>query len=97
MFWMSGISTPRLRELEAALPGFSAGGFHNVGHQLKIDGYKMALEDLVPVLTAAMRYVENNSQETYAVLRDALLEFWVPYHNEPVLGDGGPQTVEDGS
>lgn len=42
----------RLKALEADLSGFSMGGFHAINTQSKIEGYRMALADLAPLLSA---------------------------------------------
>jgi len=69
------ISTPRLKELESetllAVRKEDKPTDYIKAQALE-DGYKLALEDLEPVLAAAQRYVRNNSQETYQALRDAL-------------------------
>ena len=68
----------RLHELEAELDNI--GGFHNLGLQLKIDGYEMALADLearyATVVEAAGRglYFIPMSQPEYKQLSDALVE-----------------------
>lgn len=65
--------TKRLRELEAQLA--SEGGFHNIGLQLKIEGYKLCQENLAPVLKAA-RALDGSwhKSELRKALGDALAE-----------------------
>ncbi len=82
--------TPRLRELEAAAANTPT---HWTGHKdhARVYGYKMALEDLKPVLDAAKEILPQIDEVIYSGQRDARIP---AYH---ILRDALPaMEAQDG-
>lgn len=67
--------TQRLRELEEAVKSHSNHRNCNVyclEPQIRLEGYKMALEEFKPVLDAAREYMLSKSTASWVALRDGL-------------------------